>query len=145
MAVQVNGKTALVTGAGSGICTAFTKLLLENNCNVVIADLALTPEAEEVVDRKIEVGVARAVFKKTDVVDWVQLQAVFDFAIEEFGHLDIVCPGAGIFEPVSLGPVCQGYTKKWLTGDCRSGRASGILTQESTLLHPLLIRLWIST
>jgi len=100
MALQVQNKTALVTGGGSGICLEFTKLLLENDCNVVIVDLQLTPEADKLV-KSGESGKGRAIFQKTDVTDWAQLQAAFDIAIKQFGHLDIVCPGAGIFEPVS--------------------------------------------
>ena len=100
MALQVNGKTALVTGAGSGICLEFTKLLLSKGCNVVIADIGLRPEAEQLV-KGSHGAKARAVFQKTDVTDWGQLEAAFDVALKEFGHLDIVCPGAGVFEPVS--------------------------------------------
>jgi NAD(P)-dependent dehydrogenase (short-subunit alcohol dehydrogenase family) len=43
----------------------------------------------------------RAVFQKTDVVDWEQLERMFEVAVREFGDVDIVCPGAGIYEPVS--------------------------------------------
>ena len=100
MALQVSGKTALVTGGGSGICLEFTKLLLANNCNVVIADLNLRPEAESVVDGSGSKGKAQAAFIKTDVTDWKQLRAAFEFSIEKFGQLDIVCPGAGVLEPV---------------------------------------------
>lgn len=99
MALQVSGKTALVTGGGSGICLAFTKLLLQNNCNVVIADVQLIPEAEELV-KKTAGEKVRVVYQKTDVMDWAQLEAAFARAMEEFGSLDVVCPGAGIFEPV---------------------------------------------
>ena len=100
MALQVGGKVALVTGGGSGICLEFTKLLISHGCNVVIADLALRPEAEEIVNGKAG-GKAKAIFQRTDVTDWAQLGAAFEVAIKEFGHLDIVCPGAGVFEPVS--------------------------------------------
>jgi 3-hydroxybutyrate dehydrogenase len=100
MALQVSGKTALVTGGGSGICFEFTKLLLSEGCNVVVVDLKLQPEAEAAIDAT-KGAKARAVFKKADVTEWAQLQAGFDTAISEFGRLDIVCPGAGIFEPVS--------------------------------------------
>lgn len=41
----------------------------------------------------------RAIFQKVDVRDWVQLSSLFDVAIKEFGDIDIVCPGAGIYEP----------------------------------------------
>jgi len=97
MAFQVDKKTALVTGGGSGIGLEFTKLLLQNGCNVVIADLGLRPEAEEVVHGKQK---GTAIFQKTDVTDWAQLKAAFDIALKEFGSLDIVCPGAGVYEPV---------------------------------------------
>lgn len=118
MALKVNGKSALVTGGGSGICLEFTKLLLSKGCNVLIADLNLTPTAEELVssDAKQEEGEAkkaRAAFKKTDVTDWTQLQAAFDECMKEFGTLDIVCPGAGIFEPVGL-PSLFGFAHSFL-------------------------------
>jgi 3-hydroxybutyrate dehydrogenase len=100
MALQVKGKTALVTGGGSGICLEFTKLLISQGCNVVVADLSLRPEAEAVVTGKPVADGATAAFIKTDVTDWKQLRAAFEFAIQRFGVLNIVCPGAGVFEPV---------------------------------------------
>jgi 3-hydroxybutyrate dehydrogenase len=100
MALQVKGKTALATGGGSGICLEFTKLLLSKGCNVVVADLTLLPEAETVVTGDPGSEGATAAFIKTDVTDWKQLRAAFEFAIEKFKVLDIVCPGAGVFEPV---------------------------------------------
>lgn len=96
------GKTAIVTGAGSGINLSFAKLLLENGCNVVFADLALRPEAQAVLAQyPLTSTGAKAVFQKTDVVDWAQLDQMFEAAIKHFGGADIVCPGAGVYEPVS--------------------------------------------
>ncbi|KAL1970945.1 hypothetical protein VTN77DRAFT_2779 [Rasamsonia byssochlamydoides] len=101
MATSVKGKTAIVTGAGSGINLSFAKLLLENGCNVLIADLALRSEAQIVVDKYSAKSSdsARAVFQKTDVTDWLQLERMFKVAEQEFGEIDIVCPGAGVYEP----------------------------------------------
>ncbi|PNS19109.1 Carbonyl reductase family member 4 [Sphaceloma murrayae] len=97
----LHGKTAIVTGAGSGINLSFAELLLEAGTNVVFADLSLRPEAQKVVDRFVadQDGKPRAVFVKTDVTHWDQLETMFKVADEEFGGADIVCPGAGIFEP----------------------------------------------
>lgn len=102
MAMNVTSKTAIITGAGSGINFSYAKLLLSKGCNVLIADLSLRPEAEELVAKYPLTGEgAKAVFQKTDVADWKQLDKMFEVAIEHFGSVDIVCPGAGVYEPVS--------------------------------------------
>lgn len=64
---------------------------------MILADLSLRSEAEDLV-AKHQTGSPRAVFQKTDVTDWTQLSRLFDIAIFEFGGIDIVCPGAGIYE-----------------------------------------------
>jgi 3-hydroxybutyrate dehydrogenase len=102
MAMNVESKTAIITGAGSGINFCFAALLLSKGCNVVIADLALRPEAEELVQKYSSDSKAKAIFQKTDVTEWSQLDKVFEVATEKFGGADIVCPGAGVYEPVSL-------------------------------------------
>ena len=69
-----------------------------------MADLTLRPEADDLFEKYRNSKGPRALFQKTDVTDWSQLRAAFDAAVKEFGQLDIVCPGAGTFEPVSLSP-----------------------------------------
>lgn len=86
-----------------GINLAFAELLLKNGCNVVIADLSLRPEAQAVVNKfNGRSGAARAIFQKTDVTDWVQLEELFKVAEREFTEIDIVCPGAGVYEEVCI-------------------------------------------
>ena len=115
MAFSVWGKTAIVTGAGSGIGLAFARLLLKSGCNVLIADLALKAEAEYLVKtfalrEPAEANgesegskVGTAVFQRTDVTRWEELERMFSACKTNFGvSADIVCPGAGIFEPVGL-------------------------------------------
>ncbi|KAK8929503.1 hypothetical protein H634G_03896 [Metarhizium anisopliae BRIP 53293] len=97
---SVTGKTAIITGAGSGINHAFAELLLSRGCNVVIADLALRPEAQQLVSQHGDKAKRpRAVFAKTDVTSWPDLNRMFEVAAAEFGGFDIVCPGAGVYEP----------------------------------------------
>ncbi|KAE9972342.1 hypothetical protein EG328_005079 [Venturia inaequalis] len=95
---SVEGKAAIITGGGSGINFAFAKLLLSEKCNVVVADLALRPEAEEHF-AGFKTSSPRVVFVKTDVTSWAALENMFTAAIREFGKIDILCAGAGIFEP----------------------------------------------
>jgi NAD(P)-dependent dehydrogenase (short-subunit alcohol dehydrogenase family) len=100
-AYSVKGRSAIVTGAGSGINFSFASLLLSHGCSVLIADLSLRQEAQKLVEdySTKEQGRPRAVFLKTDVTDWAQLERMFVVGIQEFGKVDIVCPGAGIYDP----------------------------------------------
>ncbi|KAF7558073.1 hypothetical protein G7046_g5876 [Stylonectria norvegica] len=100
VAFSVTGKTAIVTGAGSGINLEFAKLLLSRGCNVVFADIALRPEAQAIVDKyQDKAATPRAVFVKTDVTSWPALTHMYEVALQEFGDFDVVCPGAGVYEP----------------------------------------------
>lgn len=102
MVQQVQGKTAIITGAGSGLNLALATTLLAKGCNVLLADLSLRPEANILVEshsRNTSTS-GRAVFKQTDVTSWQQLEDMFTTAEVEFGGVDIVVAGAGVFEPV---------------------------------------------
>lgn len=99
---KVHGKTAIVTGAGSGLNLALSTMLLSKGCNVLFADLNLRPEARKVVEAHQDAieNRGRALYKQTDVTSWEQLEAMFVTAEREFGQIDIVVAGAGVFEPV---------------------------------------------
>ncbi|KAM0333459.1 hypothetical protein ACHAQA_002121 [Verticillium albo-atrum] len=108
MSLSVAGKYAVVTGGGSGINLAFTKQLLARGCSVLIADLALRPEAEALLaqypkktpdDGAGKPAAPHALFQPTNVASWPQLTRLWNRALEAFPHVDIVCPGAGLFEP----------------------------------------------
>lgn len=75
--------------------------LLSRGCSVLIADLTLRPESTELVEQysSKESSKPRCVFQKTDVTIWKDLEAAFEAADREFGGVDIVGPGAGVFEP----------------------------------------------
>ena len=85
----------------NGINLAFARLLLEKKCNVIFADITLRPEAREVLHQYAN-RTPRAVFQETDVTEWPQLERLFRVADATFGGVDIVCPGAGVAEPVGV-------------------------------------------
>lgn len=69
---------------------------------MVVADINLRPEAEATLAKypyPAQDGKPAAVFKKTDQANWAQLSELWDFALKEFGRVELVCPGAGIWEP----------------------------------------------
>jgi NAD(P)-dependent dehydrogenase (short-subunit alcohol dehydrogenase family) len=96
-----------------GINLSFAQQLLESGCNVLIADLGLRPEAQALVDQYASKS-PRAIFQKTDVTVWKQLEQMFEIAEKEFGEIDIVCPGAGVYEPVRSSSLRRLYSSTYL-------------------------------
>lgn len=82
------------------------KLLLSKGCSVVIADISLRPEATQLLEeyrqddpRAVDGPRPFVSFHKTDVTSWPQLSLLWETAVKTHGKVDIVVPGAGIFEP----------------------------------------------
>jgi len=88
---ELAGKVGIVTGGAGGIGRATAELLVAEGARVVIADVDEERGGE--VARVIGEGAA---FKKTDVSDADQVQALVDFAVERFGGLDIMFNNAGV-------------------------------------------------
>ena len=86
-----------------GICQSFTRQLLEGGCTVMMADIKLRPEAQALLDEWTTTaeGQPTATFQQTDISDWAQISALWKAALGKFGRVDIVCNGAGIYEPPS--------------------------------------------
>lgn len=103
---DVKNKVAIVTGAGSGIGHAVAELLLQQGCSVVFSDLSLQPAAESTIKEystSTDNKPPRAVFHKTDVADWSQLNTLWETALNTFEQIDIVANVAGVYETSSNG------------------------------------------
>src|SRR5436305_480681 len=101
---ELAGKVAIVTGGASGIGRAMAELFVEEGASVVIADV--NPDGGEEVAAKLG---ERAAFKRTDVANADQVQAVVDFAVKRFGGLDVASDRAAQLTGVIL-PVDGGTT-----------------------------------
>ena len=90
--MDLNGKTFIVTGGGSGLGGATARLFVESGANGIVADI--NAEAGEKV--VAELGDA-ARFSSCDVTDEAQVQAAIDLAKEAFGglHGAVNCAGVG--------------------------------------------------
>jgi NAD(P)-dependent dehydrogenase (short-subunit alcohol dehydrogenase family) len=91
--MDVNGKVALVTGAGSGIGFATAKLLAANGARVVIADI----DAAAAERSAAQIG-ERARHVQVDVTHEADVEHALAYAASEFGRVDIVHNNAGISE-----------------------------------------------
>ncbi len=89
---RLEGKVAIITGAASGIGRGVAELFIAEGARVVIADI--DAEAGEETAKQLGGNVR---FKKTDVTSDAEIKALVDFALSEFGRLDIMHNNAGAF------------------------------------------------
>jgi 3-oxoacyl-[acyl-carrier protein] reductase len=93
--MSLEGKVALVTGAGRGIGRAITEELASRGADVVLADRLL--DAAEQSAREIAESTGRqTIALPVDVSDLESAKALVDKAIERFGKVDILVNNAGI-------------------------------------------------
>lgn len=96
---RLQGKTAIVTGAGRGIGQGIAKKFLQEGARVVIADLVrdrIEASARELAAFGEVVPVAG------DVTQEDVCQKLVDEAVAKFGRLDICVSNAGIVRPQSF-------------------------------------------
>jgi NAD(P)-dependent dehydrogenase (short-subunit alcohol dehydrogenase family) len=94
MAGSLEGKTALVTGGGSGIGRAASLAYAKEGARVVVADVNVEGGEETVLMIK-EAG-GEAILVHADVSKPEDTQAMVDQAVEAFGSLDCAFNNAGI-------------------------------------------------
>ncbi|EGO01632.1 hypothetical protein SERLA73DRAFT_177048 [Serpula lacrymans var. lacrymans S7.3] len=99
MSGRLQSKTALITGAGSGIGLESSLLFAQEGANVLLADinLAAVEKATALVQQRFPNIKALAV--KADVGKEADIKAAVDLAVSEFGRLDVMFNNAGIMHP----------------------------------------------
>jgi NAD(P)-dependent dehydrogenase (short-subunit alcohol dehydrogenase family) len=103
--VDVNGKVAIITGAGSGIGRATALLLAREGAAIVVADYNEAGAQETVAQIEAVGGKAAAV--KADVSKPADLDAMFAFAGRTYGGFDILYNNAGVTTGSPRWPDCS--------------------------------------
>jgi NAD(P)-dependent dehydrogenase (short-subunit alcohol dehydrogenase family) len=96
--MKLEGKTAIVTGAATGIGLAIAQRLAHDGAAVVLADVA---DAESHA-AGLRAGGARAVALRTDVADEDSVSNMVERTIEEFGRVDVLVNNAAIAATIQL-------------------------------------------
>ena len=109
---RLEGKVAVVTGAGSGIGMASVRLFLEMGCKVVCADVSdkfLMDLEKEISSHK-----PNYVILNSDVTKRSDCQKVVNEAINNWGKIDILVNSAGVTPRHA--PTDWDFEKKWADG-----------------------------
>jgi NAD(P)-dependent dehydrogenase (short-subunit alcohol dehydrogenase family) len=96
---KLEGKVALVTGAGSGIGRASARALAEAGARVVLADL----DEARARAAAAELGAGRAVAVRADVSQEADAVRMVRCAVETFGGLDVLHNNAAASDPAVIG------------------------------------------
>ena len=97
---RLEGKIAIVTGAGMGMGRSEAMLFANEGATVIVTDINESA-GQDTTAAIISVG-GKAVFKKLDVSDEKNWQSVVNEAISEFGKVDVLVNNAGILYFKSL-------------------------------------------
>lgn len=93
--ISLNGKAAIITGAGSGIGRGIALGLARAGANTAIADIN-QKAAKETVELIADKGYSYAISIKTDVTSSLSVETMVEKTVEEFGGVDILVNNAGI-------------------------------------------------
>ena len=108
---EFEGKTAVVTGAASGIGYALAERFAVEKMNVVLADIeqdALDAAVAKISDLGVEaVGIA------VDVMDKNSVQSLAKKSIDAFGNIHILCNNAGVAPPALDEPIWDHEQNAW--------------------------------
>ena len=107
MSGLLDGKSAIVTGAGSGVGRASALRFAQEGARVVVADIDLDNAKETV--RQIESAGGTAVPVGVDVSDEDQVRGMITSAVDAYGRLDILFNNVGIPTP-RLGMTFEDHT-----------------------------------
>ena len=91
---SVAGKTALVTGASSGLGERFAEVLAENGASVVL--VARRADRLAALQARIAAAGGKAMAVEADVRDRAAMQRAFDAAEKSFGTVTILVNNAGV-------------------------------------------------
>jgi len=103
--LTLTGKTAVVTGASSGIGEATARLLAQHKCNVVLA----ARREDRLNGLAAELGEG-ALAVPTNVTDPAACEALVSLAVGDFGSVDILVANAGVG---LYGSIAEGEPEDW--------------------------------
>ncbi len=106
MGERLANKVAVITGGASGIGAAAAELFVSEGASVVLGDI----QEEQGQAFAAKLG-DKAVFRRCDVTQEEDVEALIDTAVEHFGKIDVMFNNAGILGAV--GPIETTPSQEW--------------------------------
>jgi 3-oxoacyl-[acyl-carrier protein] reductase len=100
MSINLEGKIAIITGAGRGIGEGIATVFAAEGAKVVCASRSVD-EGEAVAEAIRKAG-GNAIYLQTDIRDEAECNALVAFAAETYGRLDVLCHNAGIYPDLPM-------------------------------------------
>ncbi len=109
----LDGKVAVITGAGSGMAKASVKVFVREGAKVVAGDIS---GAEKDTAAEVGEGVLPV---HCDVTSEADVEAMMRAGVEEFGRVDVVCNVAGLADAAMIADVTMEHYDKLIEVDLR--------------------------
>ncbi|AWW31901.1 short-chain dehydrogenase [Echinicola strongylocentroti] len=90
----LEGKNILITGGGTGLGRSMGKYFLELGANLIITSRKLDVLQEAAKELESEVGRGKVIPLACDIRAVEQVEAMFESAVEQLGHIDVVVNNA---------------------------------------------------
>ena len=95
MAITLQGKAAIVTGAGRGIGKGIAAVFAKEGARVLVVNRSA--DAGQTTTEEIVAAGGEASFLKANVKDRTDMERMAATCIERYGAIDILCANAGVF------------------------------------------------
>lgn len=94
MMSNIKDKVVIISGASSGIGEATAKELASKGAKLVLA--ARREDRLQQLQKEIEKNGGKAIYKVTDVTSHEQMEELAEYALQEFGKIDVLVNNAGV-------------------------------------------------
>ncbi len=109
--MEVRDKVTVITGAASGIGKALCERFAAEGARAVVAadidQAGIDSTVDSIKDK------TRAIASACDVAQEAQVAELVQVALDEFGHIDLMCSNAGIFTPGGEEVSTAAWQKIW--------------------------------
>ena len=105
MAISLQGKAAIVTGAGRGIGRGIAHVFADDGAKVLVVNRGA--DAGKAVVEEITAKGGTAVFHQANVKNKADMDAMAAAAMDNFGAIDVLCLNAGIFPAALIGDLTE--------------------------------------